>query len=33
VNPRTTEAATKPMVDIADLEQDFWEHLGAMVVA
>ena len=27
------ETATKPMHDIADLEQDFWEQLGAMVAA
>jgi uncharacterized protein DUF4872/butirosin biosynthesis protein H-like len=27
------ETATKPMHDIADLEQDFWERLGAIIAA
>jgi Domain of unknown function (DUF4872)/Butirosin biosynthesis protein H, N-terminal len=27
------ETATKPMQDIADLEQDFWERLDATIVA
>lgn len=27
------ETATKPMHEIADLEQDFWERLGALIVA
>jgi hypothetical protein len=27
------EAATKPMGDIADLEQDFWERLGTLAAA
>jgi hypothetical protein len=27
------EAATRPMGDIADLEQDFWERLGALTAA
>jgi uncharacterized protein DUF4872/butirosin biosynthesis protein H-like len=27
------ETATRPMADIADLEQDFWERLGALTAA
>jgi hypothetical protein len=27
------ETATKPMHDIADLEQDYWERLGALIAA